>query len=353
MNKEMTSQDFNQQLYSCVNSKDIRKYLEELDYQFSSLEAAWLVWQCRTISIKEKHRLWKQIIDTMPDCNITKNYRKYVDTLNNSLHSFLVNYMDLQNEYVYTFYRNDKTSIYRFSLSWGKNDYFNRYNDEVYSSIEKCFDRAMSACAEYTEEDEKPIKFKITKNIIDSEGCYIEADYLPDGSMIDINPYGSHDKDLNLYQVFFDYMCFSFPVPFRKGDILWNPWEKSYTCSPIVLEAIATKSIDGSADKQNLNKIREGYSGDYSDMNIWGVFQQEDGEIFEECTWCYMDYEFYPEEMLVDEKRVLKLIGAYLKGEISITLCIKGCQKVLNEHQGNNINLRCYTSEILNKMGLY
>ena len=342
----------NNLFYSCINSKDIRKHLEELDYQFSSLEAAWLVWQCRTISIKEKHKLWQQIIDTMPDCAIKRNYRKSVRIVDKSLHGFLIKYMNLQNEYIDTFYRNDKSCIYRFSLSWGGIDYFNGYKDEVYSSIEKCLDRAITACSEYTEEDEKPIKFQIKMHFVDSGESYMAADYLPNGTMIDINSYGSYNKNDELYDVFTDYMWFSFPVPFRKGDILWDPWAKHYTCGPVVLKAIAGQSIDGSADLQNLKKIREGYSGDYTDMNIWGIFQQEDGEIFEECSWCYMDYELYPEEMLVDEKRILKLIRAYLKNEIDLPLCIKGCQKVLNEHQGNNINLRCYTSEILNKMGL-
>ena len=106
---------------------------------------------------------------------------------------------------------------------------------------------------------------------------------------------------------------------------------KRYTCGPVVLKAVAGQSIDGSADLQNLKKIREGYSGDYTDMNIWGIFQQKDGEIFEECSECYMDYEFFPEEKLVGEKRVLKLISAYLKGEISIKQCIEGHREIKEE----------------------
>ena len=38
-----------------INSRDIRKYLKEIGYQFSSLEAAWLVWQNRNISLKDKY----------------------------------------------------------------------------------------------------------------------------------------------------------------------------------------------------------------------------------------------------------------------------------------------------------
>lgn len=342
----------NDLFYNCINSKDIRKYLKELDYQFSPLEAAWLVWQCRAISIKEKYKLWQQIIDTMADCIIKKHLKEHADILYNSLHDFLNEYMDLQNEYIERFNLYDKISVYQFELTWGVECYINRYNTEAYSTIDKCFDRAMAVCAEYTEEDEKPLGFRIKKLMTDSKSCYIEANYLPDGMMAEITPHGYYDKKDEIYTLFEDNMCFSFPVPFRKGDILWNPWMKHYTCGPVVLESIAAKSIDGSADRPDHNRIRKEYSGDISDMDICGIFQQEDGDIFEDNIWCYMDYEFYPEEKLVGEKRILKLIGAYLKDEISITLFTKGCWQIMDEFHINNNHINFYTSDILKKVGL-
>lgn len=39
-----------------VNSKDIRKHLETIGYEFNSLETAWLIYQCRDATIDEKHR---------------------------------------------------------------------------------------------------------------------------------------------------------------------------------------------------------------------------------------------------------------------------------------------------------
>ena len=38
-----------------VNSKDIREHLRNIDYEFNSLEAAWLIYQCRDATIDEKH----------------------------------------------------------------------------------------------------------------------------------------------------------------------------------------------------------------------------------------------------------------------------------------------------------
>ena len=30
-----------------INSRDIREHLKKIGYQFTSLEAAWLIWQCK------------------------------------------------------------------------------------------------------------------------------------------------------------------------------------------------------------------------------------------------------------------------------------------------------------------
>lgn len=240
--------------------------------------------------------------------------------------------MKLQDEYIESFIRDDGNCVYQFELTLDGKGY-NEINDKwIYSTAKKCFDRAMAASStEYNEDHEKVIWFRIKKIKLDCKYCYIETDYLPDGTMVNITPCGFFAEEDNIYDVFENYMCFTFPVPFRKGDVLWDPWIRYYTCSPVVLESIAAKSIDGSADRPNHKRIREGYSGDISDMDIWGVFQNEDGEIFEENTWCYMDYEFFPEEKLVGEKRVLKLISAYLKGEISIKQCIEGHREIKEE----------------------
>ena len=41
-----------------VNSKDIREHLRNIGYEFNSLEAAWLIYQCRDAAIDEKHKAW-------------------------------------------------------------------------------------------------------------------------------------------------------------------------------------------------------------------------------------------------------------------------------------------------------
>lgn len=51
-----------------INSNTVRNHLQELEYQPTAMEAAWIVYQCETLSLKEKYTAWREIIDTMPDC---------------------------------------------------------------------------------------------------------------------------------------------------------------------------------------------------------------------------------------------------------------------------------------------
>ena len=50
-----------------INSKDIREYLSQTDYRFNTLEAAYLIYACRFLTMREKHDAWDELIDTMPD----------------------------------------------------------------------------------------------------------------------------------------------------------------------------------------------------------------------------------------------------------------------------------------------
>ena len=59
-------------IYSFVNSKDIREHLRKMDYRFNSLETAWLIYQCRHISYEEQKAAWIELINTMPDCEVPK-----------------------------------------------------------------------------------------------------------------------------------------------------------------------------------------------------------------------------------------------------------------------------------------
>ena len=81
----MFSNDLN--VFEFINSKDIKEHLKKTDYKFNSLEAAWLIYQCKSATIEEKHTAWKELIRTMPDCRIEKRMNTIPQE---SLHGFLM-----------------------------------------------------------------------------------------------------------------------------------------------------------------------------------------------------------------------------------------------------------------------
>ena len=108
-------------IFRFINSKDIREHLRKLDYQFNSLETAWLIYQCREATIEEKHKAWEELIETMPDCEILKRFNTAPQP---SLHDFLKKFMELEDRFVTQFlednhgdtYADDKPYVYQFEF---------------------------------------------------------------------------------------------------------------------------------------------------------------------------------------------------------------------------------------------
>ena len=85
-------------VFTLINSKDIREYLRNQDYKFNSLETAWLIYQCHRLSYEEKKVLWRELIDTTPDCGQPP---KGYDLGWTSLHESLKLYMDTVDMILY------------------------------------------------------------------------------------------------------------------------------------------------------------------------------------------------------------------------------------------------------------
>lgn len=55
-------------IYRFIDSCDIREYLQKLNHRFTTPEAAFLVYWCKTASLKEKFAAWREIIEAMSNC---------------------------------------------------------------------------------------------------------------------------------------------------------------------------------------------------------------------------------------------------------------------------------------------
>ena len=146
-----------------INSKDIRKHLNSVGYRFNSLETAWLIYQCRDATIKEKHKAWNELIETMPDCSIEERLNTIPQ---DSLHAFMKKYMELEDKLINEFYDethtdtfdDDKPFVYRFKYIC--KDGSNYDWDTVFSCFDALYETIM-------EPEEDVVSIKCTKMQID------------------------------------------------------------------------------------------------------------------------------------------------------------------------------------------
>ena len=54
----------NNYILKFINSQDIRKYLSDIEYEFSVAEYAYLIWQCREMSVTQRHEEFRRFIDS-------------------------------------------------------------------------------------------------------------------------------------------------------------------------------------------------------------------------------------------------------------------------------------------------
>lgn len=328
----------NQEICRFVNSKDIKQHLLATDYNFTTAEAAWLVYQCVDTTLSKKIEAWKDIIKTMPDGSIDS---PHFDKPYESIHKVISDFIKLKQKASDLFYIERPTSFYQYTLVY--NDGSKDYDDSMlYSSFENCFKQLQK---DLSQEDED-----VTGEIRWAEigCCYtITTKYNHNCQIMDIIiPADYGVLDWNLLD-FFNDLWFHFPTPFKKGDILYNPrsHRQGFCAGPIVMTGITPLKYDEDGRSHT----------DSSDMNVWGYFQDEEtGTVYQEITFNYMDYEYFPEEKLTGKKRILKALSNLLKDEISLELFIKAYHLIILEETRNDLMPRgWFTDEGMKLAGIW
>ena len=100
-----------------INSSDVRHYLEEINYSFTPVEAAWIVAQCERITLQDRHDAWQEIIDTMPDCRLESIAHYSKNGLFDSLHTVLHKLIMIDNRILSDFYHRDDNAVYKYAVN--------------------------------------------------------------------------------------------------------------------------------------------------------------------------------------------------------------------------------------------
>jgi len=323
-----------------VNSKDIREHLRNINYTFNSLEVAWLIYQCKTATIEEKHAAWQKLIETMPDCALQERIKRPPCE---RLHQFLKYYIETENAIL-----NDlsisENAVYTYETLgedqfgkdwwWPSNQYFRNHQD--------CIDDYITRF----KLSDPPRQYCVQKHRLDNhEITRVTFSNTHQALSYDTSWYPGKHGDAILYEVFFS-LWFEFPTPFKKGDILCeykeNGKEKSGYCrGPLVMTAVTPMGARKSTRMH----------GDKTDMNAWGYFQNRDGTIYHESMWNYMDLEYYRGE-LSGKRRILKALSNHIKGDIDVGLFANAYHHILCDEYTKAQSPRGYTDEGLRLAGL-
>ena len=326
---------------SFVNSKAIGEYLREIKYEFNTTEAAWLIYQCRSISVKEKHAAWNTLMQEMPDCNLEErmNCRP-----RESLHELIREYIATTEKQYELFKKRETGAVYQYKF-YCKNDcgWCEDY-EGIYESLDACW-------KEIDEDQDFGIEIvKIRKRYIGSNKT-IDATYKPDKTVMDVYSNNLTDEEADVIGLSFEGLWFDFPVPFKKGDILIENRVSGPrgTCAedgPFVMIGITPWEKE-----RNKDRNKKGF-GDNSDMNAWGYFQDNDGRIFYEVMFNYMDLEYY-KGPFEGPKRLLVALSNFIKEKISLDLLLTAYRKVIMDEVAGDVMLHSwYTEDGLRLAGL-
>jgi len=327
--------------YSFINSKSISEYLREIKYEFNSLEAAWLIYQCKSISLKEKHDAWRQFIQEMPDCKVEK--RPNCEP-RDSLHGLIQEYILIIESQYELFGKQEANAVYQYRYYCSGDPKWEGDKD-VYATIDECW----KDIDDYREYDIEAVE--ISKRYIGSNRT-IDVRYKPDGTVMEVDSNVLTDHEFDVIVMSFDGFWFDFPVPFKKGDILIDttvigPKTRYSESGPIVMRGVTPWEIEHNKDRKE-----KGY-GDNSDMIIWGYFQNEDGRVYHEVTNNYMDFDYYggPFDGV---HRLLLALSNYLKDEIGLDMLLTAYRKVIMDYVSHDVMLHSwYTEEGLKLAGLF
>lgn len=280
-----------------VNSQDIRTYWIEIGYAPSALESAWLIWQGKNHMVSEKHTSWVSIMNHSADCAIPAGS---FDLPQESLHNFLRRYLEIENELIEAFYRNDEHAVYSYRMYFddGGRDWC--HEPALFGSFEEAYGHARDGG-----HPPSPNFVEFVKSYIGDEGRKIYARFNLDKEIVRVDEYNYlvNEKDYEIFQEVFRNMYFEFPTPFQKGDLVQTVrglyTRPSYCGGTFVINSV--------------EKAIQGFAVDSC------------GSVFLECIDGYMDLE-YVRRPFTQEEQVLDLISKHLKDEIDLTV-------LLNEYQ--------------------
>lgn len=311
-----------------LNSKDIAKYLKEINYKFSPVETAYVIYQSYKKTLKEKHGAYKELVLLTEDFALKErpNMSGY-----SSFHRFINDYIKLENEILSEYMKEEDNAIYTYSF------YDYEIDDSFNSAQYKRYEEIKGKIQEIN--DETGFISFVRKTFFYSDK-FINVYYNKKGEItkLETNIFNGKINKENLLNAF-QGMWINIPIPFRKGDLVCyckgsipkdapikNPELFVVTDFDYWSSAELEKNgyIDGKT-AENVNERdfewRDNYvkrmleSGDESDMNFTAYYLEKGKILFSETFFQYLNLEYYKGKYNGYD-RILYALSNHIKGEI-------------------------------------
>ena len=327
-------------IYDFFNSRDIAEHCRKIGQKFTAKETAYLVWHSNHHALAAKHAAWNEIIDTMPDEPLKP---KWIDEEACTLHEFLRTYMRLQNEFVEEFLAAKDGYIYTYEIMHKHDDEF-RSDDIFFDSYEACLNALKRNELDDDEYNEiakaKIIRHRLYSSYVSFCDAQEEESIVFDKQLniLNIEPASDQEGEKKLLGSAYGFyeMWIVVPTPFRKGDIVtdvdvYEGYPRKHR--PFILDHIPywrRDAEDGTDCEEQVQRLLA-LGVDWTDMQEGVYFQDDNGEIYWDHAFHYLDLEYYRDELVGTEKFLLAVSRA-IQGKIGIEELLRSRNIILMEH---------------------
>lgn len=284
-----------------INSESIYNYWQQTDYAPGGLEAAWLVFQSKKTTFSEQLcEGWNEIKKAINRKETITGGRMDGMNIEDFLNAIFSDYLP---GFLNKFYEAEKDCVYAVNEYHCGRFHENEKNTLLFSSINDIKGFYKTATA-------PPSFYKITKKRLVnrpepvgySPQVFFNQDFQP--VLTSRWTYCFEDEEIANKISAFNEMRFDFPVPFKKGDVIYVPAldrnDIEYETDPVVL----SKKYDGSTDFIAFGQNSSGNVGSEYFKNI-------------------MDFEYY-EGSYDGKRKIIRLFSDYSKRKIDAELFVKG-----------------------------
>ena len=316
-------------VYRFINSKDIRAHLQSLRYGFTLPEAAFLVWQCATAPLSEKHNAWRELIKTMPDCRMER--RRNMCEIQ-SMHGFLREYIELDEKLLRNFHR-ESDAVYFYSVLL-KDEHFpdgfseSKKYERAFPTFSHCLAAVKEEICDYGAEDILHVCMK--RQLLSEPNRFMTVCLNNRLEVMDIDAFRSPltKREQELLGAF-EGMWFAFPTPFKRGDLVcqkhslkaWRfPQNVCYVLDSITAwtnrEMQESGFLGNRSDTQDMDRLHQILlkDGDVTDMSFSAYSVEDRQIIFDNVGW-YLSLERF-DGTLTGEQRALYPLRDLLSGKI-------------------------------------